>query len=103
MTTMLNAIEGVSCVEPEGAFYCFPDVSGLLGRSLGGRVSTSSSELAGARSEEHTSELQSLRHLVCRLFLVKQSEVGLSQGQSHAVEAYLPSSHRPEPFSTFFF
>ena len=51
MTTMLNAIEGVSCVEPEGAFYCFPDVSGLLGRSLGGRVSTSSSELAGALLE----------------------------------------------------
>jgi aspartate aminotransferase len=51
MTTMLNAIEGVSCVEPEGAFYCFPDVSGLLGRSLGGRVSTSSSELAEALLE----------------------------------------------------
>jgi aspartate/methionine/tyrosine aminotransferase len=46
MTTMLNAIDGVSCAEPEGAFYCFPDVSGLLGRSLGGRVSKSSSELA---------------------------------------------------------
>src|SRR5258705_4801294 len=30
------------------------------------------------RSEEHTSELQSLRHLVCRLLLVKQeSDHGL--------------------------
>jgi len=46
MTAMLNAIDGVRCVEPEGAFYCFPDVTGLLGRSLGGRVSTTSSELA---------------------------------------------------------
>src|SRR5258705_3439190 len=27
--------------------------------------------LQGARSEEHTSELQSLRHLVCRLLLEK--------------------------------
>src|SRR5258705_1989195 len=27
---------------------------------------------AGARSEEHTSELQSLRHLVCRLLLEKK-------------------------------
>src|SRR5262245_63042924 len=27
--------------------------------------------LAGRRSEEHTSELQSLRHLVCRLLLEK--------------------------------
>src|SRR5436853_1368607 len=29
-------------------------------------------ELGGARSEEHTSELQSLRHLVCRLLLEKK-------------------------------
>src|SRR5258705_3316789 len=28
--------------------------------------------LTGVRSEEHTSELQSLRHLVCRLLLVKK-------------------------------
>jgi aspartate/methionine/tyrosine aminotransferase len=46
MTSMLNAIDGVSCVEPEGAFYCYPNVSGLLGRSLGGRVAHSSIELA---------------------------------------------------------
>ena len=46
MTAMLNAVDGVTCNEPEGAFYCFPNVSGLLGRSLGGRVSNSSSELA---------------------------------------------------------
>src|SRR5436853_3791680 len=44
---------------------------------------------ADARSEEHTSELQSLRHLVCRLLLEKKNKkirqlavVGeLSQGQ----------------------
>src|SRR5438045_5842772 len=29
------------------------------------------------RSEEHTSELQSLRHLVCRLLLEKKNEYGL--------------------------
>ncbi len=46
MATMLNDIDGVSCPVPEGAFYCFPDVSGLFGRTLGGRVSNSSSELA---------------------------------------------------------
>src|SRR5947199_9383218 len=28
---------------------------------------------AGSRSEEHTSELQSLRHLVCRLLLEKKN------------------------------
>ena len=46
MTKMLNAIDGVTCVEPEGAFYCFPNVAGLLGRSLGGRVSMTSAQLA---------------------------------------------------------
>src|SRR5258705_6864045 len=31
-----------------------------------------------ARSEEHTSELQSLRHLVCRLLLEKKKKTGLT-------------------------
>src|SRR5258705_1874302 len=30
------------------------------------------------RSEEHTSELQSLRHLVCRLLLEKKKNIGKS-------------------------
>ncbi|HEY5302743.1 MAG TPA: pyridoxal phosphate-dependent aminotransferase [Acidimicrobiales bacterium] len=51
MTTMLNAIDGVTCAEPEGAFYCYPNITGLLGRELGGRVSTSSSELAATLLE----------------------------------------------------
>ena len=46
MTRMLNAIDGVHCVEPEGAFYCYPNVTGLLGRTLGGRTASSSAELA---------------------------------------------------------
>lgn len=37
MFEMLSAIPGVRCVEPLGAFYCFPDVSGRLG----GETSTS--------------------------------------------------------------
>ncbi|MBX3274311.1 MAG: pyridoxal phosphate-dependent aminotransferase [Sandaracinaceae bacterium] len=36
----LNAIDGISCREPEGAFYAFPNVTGLLGRSAGGQVLT---------------------------------------------------------------
>lgn len=51
MTAMLNAIDGVSCAEPEGAFYCYPNVAGLLGRQLGGRVATSSAELAASLLE----------------------------------------------------
>src|SRR5438045_4810510 len=33
---------------------------------------------AALRSEEHTSELQSLRHLVCRLLLEKKNVTGLA-------------------------
>jgi aspartate aminotransferase len=51
MTRMLNEIDGVSCPEPEGAFYCFPNVQGLLGRSLAGRTSSTSAELAEALLE----------------------------------------------------
>jgi aspartate/methionine/tyrosine aminotransferase len=46
MVRMLNEIEGVVCVEPEGAFYAFPSVKGLLGRSIRGQRPTTSSELA---------------------------------------------------------
>src|SRR5437899_7867821 len=31
------------------------------------------------RSEEHTSELQSLRHLVCRLLLDKKNDLGMDR------------------------
>ncbi|REK21318.1 MAG: pyridoxal phosphate-dependent aminotransferase [Actinobacteria bacterium] len=31
MYSMLAAIDGIACIEPEGAFYVFPDVSRLLG------------------------------------------------------------------------
>jgi aspartate/methionine/tyrosine aminotransferase len=43
---MLNDIDGVVCVEPEGAFYAYPSVKGLLGKSLRGRRPSSSAELA---------------------------------------------------------
>jgi aspartate/methionine/tyrosine aminotransferase len=47
MAKLLNEIDGVTCVEPHGAFYCFPDVTGLLHRPIGGVVSDSSEALAG--------------------------------------------------------
>jgi len=43
---MLNEIDGVECLLPEGAFYAFPSVEGLLGREIGGRRPASSAELA---------------------------------------------------------
>src|SRR5438045_4503771 len=38
------------------------------------RGTSGSDATAGTRSEEHTSELQSLRHLVCRLLLEKKKK-----------------------------
>jgi aspartate aminotransferase len=46
IVSMLNEIDGIACVEPEGAFYAFPSVKGLLGRSLRGRRPATSAELA---------------------------------------------------------
>jgi aspartate/methionine/tyrosine aminotransferase len=46
MHEMLTAINGVSCIEPQGAFYCFPSFEGLLGRPIGEHTAASSLELA---------------------------------------------------------
>jgi aspartate aminotransferase len=46
IVSMLREIPGVACPEPQGAFYVYPSVKGLLGRSIGGRVANDSVELA---------------------------------------------------------
>jgi aspartate/methionine/tyrosine aminotransferase len=46
MTRMLREIDGMTCPEPMGAFYCFPAVRDLLGRPIGDAVAGSSAELA---------------------------------------------------------
>ncbi|MCU1394141.1 MAG: aspartate aminotransferase [Ilumatobacteraceae bacterium] len=47
MYTQLNDIDGVTCIEPQGAFYCFANMQGLLHRPLGGgHVSSTTLELA---------------------------------------------------------
>lgn len=46
MVEMLRAIDGVTCAEPQGAFYAFPNLRGLLDRPLGGRSASSTMELA---------------------------------------------------------
>src|SRR2546425_6255856 len=43
----------------------------------GRRARTSSAGVRMKRSEEHTSELQSLAYLVCRLLLEKKKDVGV--------------------------
>src|SRR3546814_9206070 len=53
---VLNRIEGIHCHSPEGAFYAFPSCAGLIGK----------------RSEEHTSELQSLMRSSYAVFCLKK-------------------------------
>ncbi len=48
----LSAIPGVTCPLPEGAFYCYPDVSELLGKPIAGRKAETSAELAAIVLEE---------------------------------------------------
>ena len=52
MHEMLAAIPGVTCIEPEGAFYCFPSFEGVLGREIGGRVPGTTLELCEVLLEE---------------------------------------------------
>src|ERR1039458_3472928 len=54
----------------------------------------------GLRSEEHTSELQSLRHLVCRLLLEKKADTRLFFFNDTATtEIYTLSLHDALPIS----
>jgi aspartate/methionine/tyrosine aminotransferase len=46
MVSMLTEIDGVVCPAPQGAFYAYPSVKGVLGREVAGRTPTTSMELA---------------------------------------------------------
>ncbi len=52
MAEKLNAIDGVQCAAPQGAFYCFPDVSAHYGRTIGGVTLTNSMDFAAALLEQ---------------------------------------------------
>ncbi len=45
MHEMLVAIPGVTCLAPQGAFYCFPWFEGVLGRQIGGHTPQTTLEL----------------------------------------------------------
>src|SRR5205814_211677 len=65
---------------------------------------------SGGRSEEHTSELQSLRHLVCRLLLEKKTAAAAALRSSSLARvaelcspgARPPPSPTPFPYTTLF-
>jgi aspartate/methionine/tyrosine aminotransferase len=52
MHKMLNAIDGVTCLEPQGAFYCYPSFEGVLGRTINGHKPTTTLDLADVILQE---------------------------------------------------
>ena len=73
MVRMLSEIDGMTCPEPLGAFYCYPSVKGVLGRTIRGRTPTSSLEL---------SEL-----------ILEEAEVAVVPGEAFGTPGYLRLSY----------
>lgn len=69
----LGSIPGIVCPMPEGAFYVYPDVSGLLNRAWGGVTPTSSLELAD--------------------LILEQAEVAAVPGEAFGPSGYLRFSY----------
>lgn len=69
----LSKIDGVVCPTPEGAFYVYPDVRGLLNRSWGGVTPTTSLELAD--------------------LILDQAEVAVVPGEAFGPSGYLRLSY----------
>ncbi|WP_307126389.1 pyridoxal phosphate-dependent aminotransferase [Streptomyces sp. B1I3] len=70
---MLNEIDGVLCPEPDGAFYAYPSVKGVLGKQIRGRRPATSAELA---------EL-----------LLDEAEVAVVPGEAFGTPGYLRLSY----------
>jgi aspartate aminotransferase len=69
----LNKIKGLHCPMPEGAFYVYPDVTGLLNRAWGGVTPTTSLELAD--------------------LILDQAEVAIVPGEAFGPSGYLRLSY----------
>lgn len=70
---MLNTIPGVNCPVPEGAFYAYPSVRGVLGREIRGRVPQTSAELAE--------------------IILDEAEVAVVPGEAFGTDGYLRLSY----------
>jgi aspartate/methionine/tyrosine aminotransferase len=73
IVAMLGEIDGVVCPTPEGAFYAYPSVKGLLGREYDGRVVETSAELAE--------------------YILEQAEVAVVPGEAFGTPGYLRLSY----------
>jgi aspartate/methionine/tyrosine aminotransferase len=52
MHKMLDSMDGVECLKPGGAFYAFPSVEAIIGRTIGGVEITSTLQLAEVALEQ---------------------------------------------------
>ncbi|OGW36180.1 MAG: aspartate aminotransferase [Nitrospirae bacterium GWC2_56_14] len=73
MVDRLNAMKGVTCLMPVGAFYAFPDVSRLFGKSVNGKTIRGSADLAA--------------------YLLEDAQVALVSGDAFGAEAYIRLSY----------
>src|SRR2546425_8249787 len=80
-TTLFRSGRPVARLETEGGHITVQDVAGdLIANTGGGHINAgnisgdATLHSGGGRSEEHTSELQSLAYLVCRLLLEKKKQ-----------------------------
>ncbi|GAA3805744.1 pyridoxal phosphate-dependent aminotransferase [Cellulomonas soli] len=73
MVEMLSAIDGVVCPAPQGAFYAYPSVEGVLGRTIRGVTPTTSAELAA--------------------LILEQAEVAVVPGEAFGPSGYLRLSY----------
>jgi aspartate aminotransferase len=73
IVSMLNEIDGIACPTPEGAFYAYPQVKGLLGREYDGRRIESSAELAD--------------------YILDEAEVAVVPGEAFGSPGYLRLSY----------
>jgi len=73
IVSMLNEIDGVVCPDPQGAFYVYPSVKGVLGRPVAGTTPTTSAELAEV--------------------ILDQAEVAVVPGEAFGPSGYLRLSY----------
>src|SRR5688572_31108982 len=91
-----------STLFPYTTLFRSPSSTAASGRSARRRASPTlscpTSPSSPARSEEHTSELQSQSNLVCRLLLEKKKKKNTNSGKLHSIsDRYLLLSHRQPP------
>src|SRR3989441_8223679 len=86
-TTLFRSRHAAPPLRPQGT--CHADLQQRAGqRHLAPAQRQRRTGLGGGRSEEHTSELQSLAYLVCRLLLEKKKNIEYGSSRYYATHSY---------------